>query len=160
METPCDQNDKLLFASALKIKIGNGDTIKFWDNAWLDGRWPKDVAPLVFSISRRKNRSLAQAIESGQWLDDQALPINDGMTIELLNQLVTLWTTIQQVTLSPDEDNKITWKLTCHGEYTTSSTYKAQFFGSLKTNFETLIWKVWAPCKCKIFAWLIIQNRI
>lgn len=85
METPCDQNDKLLFASALKIKIGNGDTIKFWDNAWLDGRWPKDVAPLVFSISRRKNHSLAQAIESGQWLDDQALPINDGMTIELLN---------------------------------------------------------------------------
>ena len=28
------------------------------------------------------------------------------------------------------------------------------------TNFKQLIWKVWAPPKCKFFAWLAIQNII
>jgi hypothetical protein len=27
----------------------------FWEAAWLDGLQPKDVAPLTFEISKRKN---------------------------------------------------------------------------------------------------------
>ena len=32
--------------------------------------------------------------------------------------------------------------------------------GLLGTNFNSLIWKAWAPGKCKFHAWLIIQNRV
>nr|BAD72443.1 cyst nematode resistance protein-like [Oryza sativa Japonica Group] len=46
------------------------------------------------------------------------------------------------------------------GEYTTASAYNAQLLGTTATNFNRLIWKAWAPHKCKTFAWLIIQNRV
>ena len=35
-----------------------------------------------------------------------------------------------------------------------------QFFGSVKFDLRWLIWKPWAPTKCKFFAWLIIRNRV
>jgi len=40
------------------------------------------------------------------------------------------------------------------------SAYEVQFIGSSSTSFEALIWKSWAPPKCKVFSWLAIQNRI
>jgi len=36
----------------------------------------------------------------------------------------------------------------------------AQFLGAMYTNLDQLIWKAWAPPKCKIFAWLAYQNRL
>jgi hypothetical protein len=82
---------------------------------------------------------LNKAISSWQWLEGLDLPIAHGVTTNLLDQLVTMWTAIQQITLSPDEADDISWKLTSYGEYTASLAYKAQSFGSLKTNFDTLI---------------------
>lgn len=51
-------------------------------------------------------------------------------------------------------------EFTSHGEYMTTSAYKAQLLGTTTTNFNYLIWKSWAPRKCKTFVWLIIQNRV
>ncbi|KAF0897146.1 hypothetical protein E2562_033941 [Oryza meyeriana var. granulata] len=44
--------------------------------------------------------------------------------------------------------------------FTAESFYKAHFFGSTATNYELIVWKPWAPNKCKLFAWLIIQNKV
>lgn len=35
---PCDDIDKLLFAAATTIAIGDGAKLSFWDSAWLEGR--------------------------------------------------------------------------------------------------------------------------
>jgi len=35
-----------------------------------------------------------------------------------------------------------------------------QFHGSINTELYTLIWKSWAPAKCKFFAWLVVQDRL
>jgi hypothetical protein len=35
-----------------------------------------------------------------------------------------------------------------------------QFLGHTKSTMLALVWKPWAPPKCKTFAWLIIQNRV
>lgn len=47
-----------------------------------------------------------------------------------------------------------------HGEYTTSSAYEAQFHTSTPSDMERLIWKTWAPPKCKFFSWIAYQNRL
>lgn len=39
--------------------------------------------------------------------------------------------------------------------------YKAQCLGTTGSNFNALmIWRTWAPAKCKFYAWLVIQNRV
>lgn len=81
---------------------------------------------------------MREACKGDTWIEDLNLLISGGMPIELLDQLVSLWSMVQNVYFInwPDQ---IIWKLTAHGEYTVISTYKAQFLGSTSTNYTTII---------------------
>jgi hypothetical protein len=37
---------------------------------------------------------------------------------------------------------------------------KAQFEGIIRSDMDSVNWEIWAPPKCNIFSWLIIQNRV
>jgi hypothetical protein len=69
-EIPYDKVDKLLFAASTTLTIGNGERASFWKSAWLNGQRPCDVAPHLFSISRRKNRTLHQTLPANNWIRD------------------------------------------------------------------------------------------
>lgn len=157
LETPCDETDKLLFAAATKITVGDGNTARFWDSAWLDGQRPKDIMPLVYAISKKRGKSLREGIENDTWIEDLKLNGNTTFTVDLIRQLVSLWSATQGILLNQDEPDHITWKLSNHGEYSASSAYKAQLLGNVGTNYNSLIWKSWSPAKCKFYAWLMIQ---
>jgi hypothetical protein len=57
-------------------------------------------------------------------------------------------------------EDDIVWRLTANGEYTSKTAYEIQFLGSIASNMNKMVWKVWAPPKVKFFAWLATQNRI
>ncbi len=95
--------------------------------------------PLVYAISKRKNRSLKEGVTDNVWVQDLNFSSPDAITVELLDQIVTLWSIIQSVQLSPDVTDEITWKFTNHGEYTTSCAYKMQFLGSINANYDAII---------------------
>lgn len=82
---PCGNTDKLLFTTATTLTIGSGAKAKFWESAWLQGVRLKDLAPLVFSTSRKKNRTLQQAIQSDQWLLNLNLPAEIAWTTKLID---------------------------------------------------------------------------
>lgn len=64
-----------------------------------------------------------------------------------------LWTRLRFFELRPGVPDQIEWKLvSANGEYSTKSAYMRQFSGDVDTDLDQLIWKVWAPPKCKIFA--------
>ena len=46
------------------------------------------------------------------------------------------------------------------GCYTAKSTYNRLCFGLLASPTTRCIWKSWAPLRCKIFAWLMVQYRL
>lgn len=56
-----------------------------------------------------------------------------------------------------EEVDQIIWNLDSSGKYT---AYNIQLSGSIVSNFPRLIWKVWAPSKCKIFLLLLLQDRL
>jgi hypothetical protein len=56
--------------------------------------------------------------------------------------------------------NLIKRKFTLSGLHTAHSAYQAQFCGSTRTNFNNIVWRAWAPLKCKFFSWLVVQNRV
>ena len=158
MGTPCNDTDALLFAASTEIRIGDGRKISFWHTAWTAGRRPKDIAPDVYSMSTRKNRKLHEALADNRWIRDIAL--HPTISSQHLLQFIDLWLIVRDVHLSPGVADTIKWKWTPNGEYSAASTYRAQFLGSVKTKLQPLIWKPWAPQKCKFFAWLIIKNRV
>ena len=67
---------------------------------------------------------------------------------------------MQQVHLQLDIEDQIKWKWTADGQYTTQSAYRAQFIGSYNRHHTKLIWRARAENKCKLFAWILIQNKI
>jgi hypothetical protein len=62
--TPCDSVDMSLFYAATTITIGNGSIAPFGDSPWLNGRMPKDIAPLIFVASTRKKWSVKQTLHN------------------------------------------------------------------------------------------------
>jgi hypothetical protein len=60
LDTPCDEIDKDLFAASTKITVGDGNMTRFWDSAWIDGRRPKDLMPLVYAISKNRKSPYAK----------------------------------------------------------------------------------------------------
>jgi len=102
---------------------------------------------------------LKGALDNNNWICDINLQ-HPGFTAQVFTEYTQLWRVVVQLQLQPNSRDGITRKLTKDGKYSTSSAYKAQFLGSCKTNFCSLIWKTWAPPKCKFFGWLILQNRV
>ena len=84
----------------------------------------------------------------------------DGLSLEHIVQFTRLWEMLQGVQLNADAPDSITWKLSKDGCYSSKTAYKMQFLGQSNSPLSSLVWKPWAPPKCKIFAWLIIQNRV
>ncbi len=61
---PCENIDKFLLLATTTITIGKGETIHLCDSIWIHGRHLKDVTPQIYAISKKKNKTLSQSIES------------------------------------------------------------------------------------------------
>jgi hypothetical protein len=155
---PCSNEDMDIFYAATSITIGNGAKTPFWHAPWLDGRKPKDIAPLIFQISSHKKSKVAQAMKNNIWTSRIAL--GNNFTLEHLSQCAHLWGLLQNVDLQDDVEDNITWRLMANGDYSAKSAYDMQFMGAISSSIYETVWKAWAPPKVKFFAWLATQNRI
>ena len=77
-----------------------------------------------------------------------------------MTEFYELWVMLQEVHLYAEAWNYIVSNLLGSREYSTSSTYLAQFKGTISTVMKPTVWSNWAPPKCKLFAWLILQYRV
>jgi hypothetical protein len=68
MTLPCDAQDRALFQASAEIKLGNGKKASFWQDKWLDGNAPKEIAPNLFKLARFKNRTMAKELENNNWI--------------------------------------------------------------------------------------------
>ncbi|KAK1668638.1 hypothetical protein QYE76_056797 [Lolium multiflorum] len=156
LPVPCDDSDRDLFAAATSVDIGDGASASFWHDSWLFGALPRALAPALYSLSRRKHRCVRDALRGGAWVQD----LRSRVSVHLLESFVALRALIELVVLSPDTRDKFTWRFTPDGRYSASSAYRLQFAGSVQTAFTQLIWKPWATPRCRLFAWLFVQNRL
>jgi hypothetical protein len=146
------------FYAETTITVGDGHTSSFWHAPWLDGEKPKNIAPSIFAISKRKNFTLNKGLFQDFWIEK--VETNDISTINQLIDFVGLWSLIKEVHLIEGSKDDITWKFTNFGEYTAASAYKAQSEGMVNYFMMEAVWKNWAPPKCKLFVWLILHNRV
>jgi hypothetical protein len=153
---PCDELDHDLFSAATEITIGDGSIANFWKDRWLQGMAPKDIAPSLFAIASRKNRTVKMALQSDTWLSD----LKYGLSHDLMPELVALAQLIDEVQLIDGFSDSIRWRLEDSGEYTAKSAYLVQFSGAISSNLTTTVWHCWAPGKCKFFMWTAALGRI
>ena len=157
---PCTEEDLEFFYASTTITVGDGAKTPFWGSPWLLGRKPKDIAPLLFAASRRKNWKVREALVGNAWIFKINLNTDTDVSIAHIREFFTLWMLLNDVHLHEQTEDVIVWKHANDGIYTAATAYKAQFLGMTVSPLDRMVWKAWAPPKVKFFAWLVLQDRI
>ena len=152
---PCDEVDKQLFRVSTIIFLGDGNKASFWNCSWLNGLAPRDIAPGLYKLAWRKNRTVKEDITDQQWT--RGLWRMDS--VELMAQFVVLWDVVQQIQLT-DRPDEIVWRWSANGTYTSKSAYLAQMRGTF-CNFDAqAIWHAHTEGKHRFFSWLLVKEKI
>ena len=124
----------------------------------MDGIRPKDITPKIFELSRKKRGTVALALREDNWVN--WIDTTAGLSLVHLEQFIAPWNMLLPINLQPGVPDTMLWKLSSDGSYSAKTAYLAQFAGLVQSNLQTIVWKAWAPQKCKLFAWLVTQNRV
>ena len=137
---PCDDTDRALFAAATKVSVGDGRKAKFWESNWIGDQPLKYLAPNLFKHSKRKNRSVLEAITNDAWIED----IRGGVTIQLLQEYICVWEVLHNAgeVIHEGAEDTILWRWSASGLYTAKSAYVMQFMGKTFSDSAELVWKL------------------
>jgi hypothetical protein len=137
---PCDDTDRALFAAATKVSVGDGRKAKFWESNWIGDQPLKYLAPNLFKYSKRKNRSVLEAITNDAWIED----IRGGVTIQLLQEYICVWEVLHNAgeVIHEGAEDTILWRWSASGLYTAKSAYVMQFMGKTFSDSAELVWKL------------------
>jgi hypothetical protein len=127
--------DMALFASMTDVTVGNGMATTFWSDSWA-GEPLRRQWPLLFEASRRKNRTVADALDDDHWLTD----LRGRVSPQLLLDFVALRQVVRGCNIDPHVEDIFRWK-SASGVYSASSAYALQFDGSAKSPLRH-IWPV------------------
>lgn len=101
----------------------------------------------LFTHNKRKNRSVADALEANAWIRD----IDHNLSQQIIDEYLQLADKIQNVVLSQTDEDQTTWVHSADGQYSAKSAYKIQFQDRLNCTASEIIWKTKAPPRCKFF---------
>jgi hypothetical protein len=157
-DLPVDNVDVALFATATRVHVRSGKMASFWTSSWLNGVSPTALFPTLYQHSRRKSRTIADAMNEGHWISD----IMHNVTIPLIVDYMLLWELVEAAAFNSEDsgEDQIFWTRASSGEYTTKSAYLMQFDGGVRSRFPIDVWNVWAPSRCRFFLWLMLQNHV
>jgi hypothetical protein len=149
-----DKMDRALFFASTVITVGDGAITPFWDTRWLNGVSPKELVPNLYKKARFKFRTVGKELQNFNWIKNLKA-IN---TENLMDEFVLLFSALSEITLNNDRD-KIVWRWTPSGEYSSASAYDAQFLGVIPQFHASTIWQAKSEPKCRFFAWLALLGK-
>lgn len=133
---------------AAAVYIGDRCKACFWNSSWLDGVRPKDIAPRIFDISKKKTSTVHKALLNNFWVTQ--IDTHHDLSLAHIQEFALLWEKLSEIYLVAGARDSISWKLTSSGEYLASLAYMTQFEGHLKSNTSASVWKAWAPPKVQV----------
>jgi hypothetical protein len=110
------------FRASTFHEIGNGANILFWKDAWVDGCSIAQMAPELVVVVlewKQKWQLLVSALDGEAWTGD----ISGALTMPALVQYLQIRSRIQGTQLHPSRPDKIIWRWTASGLYSSASTY-------------------------------------
>ena len=108
----------IFFYASTTITVGNGAKTPFWDSPWLLGRKPKDIAPLIFGASKKKNWKVHETLKGNAWI--LKIKIDTPVTAAIVHEFFSLWMFVNEVHLDEHAEDDITWKHSSDGIYSNS----------------------------------------
>jgi hypothetical protein len=146
------------FQASITCFAGNGHSIRFWQDPWLNGKAIQDLAPdLVVVVPKwhRIGRTVVAALHGHTWIRDVA----GSYTVPVIMQYLHVRVLVDEVALDSRRPDLFHCRWSPSGLYSASLTYQATFQGQTALFGARELWKVKVPNKCRMFIWLVLQER-
>ena len=118
--------------------MGNGETIRFWEDTWLGNLPLQQQYPLLYNLVQQKNATVHDVLHG-------APPLNISYRRDLLGHRWDEWShlclRLMDINLS-DQPDSFVWKLTQNGIFSVKSMYEdmmnghTRFFKNLLVEIE------------------------
>jgi hypothetical protein len=99
-----------VFHASVRIVIGDGSRLLFWQDAWIRGLTPDAIAPALVKLVRpgiRRSRSVQQGLNDAAWVRD----IAGELSMDAVVQFFRLWSAVQGIDVGEGPD-RFFWKWT------------------------------------------------
>lgn len=81
-------------------------------------------------------------------------------TARFIARFVRLWSLLEHVNLDDLAEDRMEWRWSSDGQYSSSSAYRAFFSGRTTMRGMNKLWATSAPPKVKFFFWLALHGRL
>jgi hypothetical protein len=75
MDIAASRDTRALFNASVAISVGAGTSIRFWEDAWIDGVDAGSIAPALLKLVRpsvRRTHTVADGLDANAWARDAA----------------------------------------------------------------------------------------
>ncbi|XP_073260583.1 uncharacterized protein [Populus alba] len=154
--------DSSLIRAACKLKMGNGNYVKFWLDTWLTGFCLANSYLALFHLSSSKSGFVSQM---GYWLEDTwywnlkwRRPLKASETL----MVQRLMSDLNLAAIHRLKEDRLIWEWGKDEDYTVNSCMLAleriRYAGS--TTYVTNVWKSICPPKTKMTLWLALNEGL
>ena len=142
--------------SLCRRKLGNGETVSFWDDCWCGDQSLKSKFPRIYLLDNDKGCNVANRLSLPDW--GSVLRRNPRGGIEA-SQFTDLRLLIEPVVLSPHRDTW-TWSLDVHKGFSVASIRSLIDLHFLGANLNATRWNRSIPIKVNVFMWRAMLNKL
>ena len=142
--------------SLCRRKLGNGETVSFWDDCWCGDQSLKSKFPRIYLLDNDKGCNVANRLSLPDW--GSVLRRNPRGGIEA-SQFTDLCLLIEPVVLSPHRDTW-TWSLDVHKGFSVASIRSLIDLHFLGANLNATRWNRSIPIKVNVFMWRAMLNKL
>ncbi|XP_039064927.1 uncharacterized protein LOC120210230 [Hibiscus syriacus] len=149
------------FRNQFKVRVGNGERIRFWFDSWTLDFPLKDVFPRLFVLSLNRDGKLNEygQFRSSIWLWHVQLRRN--LSDWELSQFTDLLAIIHNITLSSELSDGLVWRGNGEGIYSVKSSVKSCCLVSTSDPFwMNNIWMGLVPPRVEVFLWKVVHNKL
>jgi hypothetical protein len=144
-----------IYRGITKCAVNIDDTVLIWKDIWMDESIPQDAFPHLFSFVLDEDCSVIQYTERNVSTEHFFMPLSNEASTELFELQSAITETGRDLTL-PDRWSYVWGQDT----YKVSKFYEFYFRHIVPIPSLPLIWKTKCVMKQKVFAWLLVMDRL
>lgn len=149
-----------LFCNHTRLILGNGSSIRFWDNVWCGEMTLKEAFPVLYDIACDKDALIATHLvlksESYQW-DVSFFRAAHDWEVDVLTSFFTL---LQSTIVDCEGEDQLCWSPSHKGKFDVRSFYKALACKEALHFPWKSFWWTKVPLKVAFFAWAATLGKI
>ncbi|GKV49874.1 hypothetical protein SLEP1_g56597 [Rubroshorea leprosula] len=148
--------------NGIKIKVGGGESVKFWWDIWSGGESIANKFPRLYALSTGKDNKISQMGEwvSGAW--KWKLQWRRSLFSWEKHQEEVLQRELQRTLVVRGELDRCLWVHSKDGCYSTRTAYQVltEALSSSQHRVDlSKVWNVFTPNKIAAFSWQVVQDR-